>query len=51
MSNMEKIVSPYGDMQSAIDVLNANPTIAKFAYEFCTEFNVRVQARSSDSKK
>jgi hypothetical protein len=51
MSNMEKIVSPYGDMQPTIDVLNANPTIAKFAYEFCTEFDVRVQTRSDKAMK
>ena len=51
MSNMEKIVSPYGDMQLTINVLNANPTIAKFAYEFCTEFDVRVQTRADSSMK
>ncbi len=51
MSNMEKIVSPYGDIQKTIDMLNADTPLTKFAYEFCTEFNVQVQARSSDSMK
>jgi len=48
---MEKIVSPYGDIQKTIDMLNADTPLTKFAYEFCTEFNVQVQARSSDSMK
>lgn len=51
MSNMQKIVSPYGDTQLTIDTLNADTPLTKFAYEFCTEFNVQVQARSNTSMK
>lgn len=51
MSNTQKIVSPYGDTQSTIDILNADTPLTKFAYEFCTEFNVQVRARSSTSMK
>ena len=51
MSNMEKIVSPYGDIQKTIDELNRDAPIGKFAYEFCNEFKVQVSASSTDHLK
>ena len=42
MSNMANIVSPYGDTIATTTALNESTPVAKFAYEFCTEFNVQV---------
>jgi hypothetical protein len=44
MSNMSAIISPYGDVQKTIDELNKDTPIVKFAYEFCREFGVQVNA-------
>ena len=45
MSNMSEIVSPYGDTVETTTALAQSTPIAKFAYEFCTEFNVQVTKR------
>ena len=42
MSNMAEIVSPYGDTIATTTALTESTPVAKFAYEFCTEFNVQV---------
>jgi hypothetical protein len=42
MSNMAEIVSPYGDTIETTTALTQSTPVAKFAYEFCTEFNVQV---------
>jgi len=42
MSNMSEIVSPYGDTIETTTALTQSTPVAKFAYEFCKEFNVQV---------
>ena len=42
MSNMAEIVSPYGDTTETTTALTQSTPVAKFAYEFCREFNVQV---------
>jgi hypothetical protein len=46
---MAKIVSPYGDTIETTTALTDSTPVAKFAYEFCTEFNVQV-SKSKRSK-
>ena len=45
MSNMAEIVSPYGDTIETTTALTQSTPVAKFAYEFCREFNVQVTKR------
>jgi hypothetical protein len=46
---MSEIVSPYGDTIETTTALTQSTPVAKFAYEFCTEFNVQV-SKSKRSK-